>query len=455
MKTTWIIQNEQNQHSAYIKLVEKIDKQQNISVYYKGTIESMLLEFFSKTSKYKYTWKRATFKALLIHLYNQKCYALLRDYKSVEVLHKMSAFGDRMLRNVEDWENEYITKEGQLSALLKHSFTRYETPVFLENSFYGFEKKYMLWYIQLGKGKSIKELSQMPVQLTSKMAHEFRNAPAFLSANEALRFAQAIGYGASDKIAKVIALSELSVIKEGEEIFWAIVIMFLAKETSLKTQDINKVVDYLAFKYRENKLFSMKNRSFKALVKQAEDWYKRDFVNKTGELLEWKEVGVKPLYVEEFVDNKKVVYKTVELVNSIELFEEGNAMEHCVADYDHDCVDKKCAIFSLQKEVEGKTIERLATLEVELPSYELGEMQAKYNEFPEDKTIDLINKWIDTSEVKRKADEFYERPNVNQAEARAIGREIVNRERDSDSVMMTIKIILWLTYFILKFLLRD
>ena len=262
--------------------------------------------------------------------------------------------------------------------------------------------------------------------------------------------------GASIETAKNIAISKLSFINEAEEVFWAVVVMFLAKEAGLKTNDINKVVDYLAFKYRENKLFSMKNRSFKALLNQAEDWYKRDFVNKTGELLEWKEIGVKPLYVEEFVDNKKVVYKTVELVNSIELFEEGNAMEHCVADYDHDCVDKKCAIFSLQKEVEGKTIERLATLEVELPSYELGEMQAKYNEFPEDKTIDLINKWIDTSEVKRKANEFYERPQVNQAEARAIGREIVNRrEKDNDSLMMTVKIILWLTYFILKFLLRD
>ena len=57
----------------------------------------------------------------------------------------------------------------------------------------------MLWYMQVGSGKSIKQLSQMPVKLTSKMAHEFRNAPAFLATNEALRFAQALGYGATAK----------------------------------------------------------------------------------------------------------------------------------------------------------------------------------------------------------------------------------------------------------------
>ena len=455
MKTNWNTENEQNQYSAYINLVEKIYKENNGNARYTGTIESMLREFFYKTSKYRYTWKRETFKALLIHLYNQKCYALLRDYKSVEVLHKMSGFGNRMLRNVEDWKNEEITKESQLSALLKHSFTRYETPKFLENSFYGFEKKYMLWYLQLGSGKSIKQLTQMPVVLTAKMAHEFRNAPAYLSTNEALRFAQAIGYGASVKIAKMIALSDLSIIKEGEELFWAIVIMFLAKETSLKTKDINMVVDYLAFKYRENNKFSMKGRSFKALLRQAEERSKKDFTIQNGEFLQWESIGVTPFYKEEFINNKKVVYKTVELLNSKELYEEGEAMHHCVAEYDHDCVDKKSAIFSLQKEVEGKAVERLATLEVELPAYELGEMQAKYNEFPEDKTIDLINKWIDTSQVSRKPNETYERAYVNQENARAIGREIVNREKDSDSLMMTVKIILWLTYFILKFLLRD
>ena len=39
MKTICNIQKEQNQHSAYIKLVEKINKQNNKPVYYNGTIK--------------------------------------------------------------------------------------------------------------------------------------------------------------------------------------------------------------------------------------------------------------------------------------------------------------------------------------------------------------------------------------------------------------------------------
>jgi len=103
---TWNTENKENQHSAYITLVEKIYNENNKPTHYKGTVETMLREFFSKTSKKKYTWKREVFKRLLIHLYNQKCYALLRNYSYVAVLHNMSGFGDKIVRNIEDWKNE-------------------------------------------------------------------------------------------------------------------------------------------------------------------------------------------------------------------------------------------------------------------------------------------------------------------------------------------------------------
>ena len=159
MKTNWKTQNVENRQSSFIQLVEKIDRENNKPTRYKRTIETMLLEFFGKTSKKRYTWKRETFKRLLIHLYNQKCYAILRDYNSVEVVHKMSSFGNKIVRNIEDWKQEGFEKEEQLKSLIQHCFAIYEIPAFLESSFFRSDKKYMLWYIQIGRGKSIKELS--------------------------------------------------------------------------------------------------------------------------------------------------------------------------------------------------------------------------------------------------------------------------------------------------------
>ena len=391
---------------AYVELVEKIYREDNTPMRYNGSIESMLREFFSKTSKKKYLWKRNTFKQLLIHMYNQKCYALLRHYNSVEVLQRISAFGNHVSRPIEDWENSSGNEEVQLNTMIRHCFATYETPEFLERAFYSSEKKYMLWYVQLGKGKSVKHLSNMPIRLTNKMAHEFRNAPCFLNVNQALRYAQAIGFGASTKIARLIAYSRLSVIREDQEDFWATVVLFFSKEIDLNVDvnEVDGVIDYLTHKYREEAAFSMKNRTYSALLSQSQEWHRLVYQQERAHRYSWKSSGIKPLYVEEVVDNKAVVYKTEELLSSDALFDEGYAMQHCVSEYDEDCEEGRCSIFSLRQEVDGEPMKRLVTLEVELPSYQIVQAKAKCNQEPDYKSMELINHWIDHSQLRRKAE---------------------------------------------------
>ena len=408
MKTNWNTQNKSIKPSAYLTLVEKIYKQRNKPTRYNGSVESMLREFFSKTSQKKYLWKRRTFKELLVQLYHQKCYALLRNYNHVNVLHNISSFGNLLVRPIGGWKNNCSEPEEQLKALVQYCFTLYDTPKFLENAFFGSEKKHMLWYVQLGKGKSVKSLANMPVELTSKMAHEFRNAPYFLTISEALRYAQAIGFGASTKVAKLIALSRLSVIREDQEVFWASVVQFFSKEVDLNVGQLDSVVDYLYHKYREDSSFSMKNRTYNALLGHSEEWHRIVYLKEKEQVCDWKSSGIKPLYVEEIIDNKKVIYETKELLNSGELFDEGNAMQHCVAEYDDDCVAEQCSIFSLRQIVEGEPIKRLATLEIGLPSFQIVQAKAKCNQEPDSKSMELINHWIDNSQLRRKAKEVYQ-----------------------------------------------
>ena len=103
-----------------------------------------------------------------------------------------------------------------------------------------------------------------------------------------------------------------------------------------------------------------------------------------------------------------MIYETKELLNSGELFDEGNAMQHCVAEYDDDCVAEQCSIFSLRQIVEGEPIKRLATLEIGLPSFQIVQAKAKCNQEPDSKSMELINHWIDNSQLRRKAKEVYQ-----------------------------------------------
>ena len=444
MKTNWNKQNIKYGESSYLKLVDKIEKQKNKPTSYKGTIETMLLEFFGKTSKKRYTWKRETFKGLLIQAYNQKCYALLRDYKSVEVLHNISAFGNQTVRDFLNWENNSFNKEKQLKSIIRYSFALYETPAFLENSFFGFEKKYMLWYIQLGKGKSVKALSQMPLSLTNKMAHEFKNAPDIFEANQALRYAQALGFGASIKTAKVIGFSRLSIIIDSEEKFWVTVVQFFAKESELQVKELESVLDYLMFKFRENQSFSMKGRTKKALLNQAIEWEREVYRKEIGEILNWETSGIRPLYIEKIENNKKVVYKTVELRNSIELYEEGNEMHHCIAEYDIDCVDGESAVFSLRKETEEEPINRLVTIEVCLKEKQIIEAKAKFNEEPNNIALNLIELWVNNSQLNKVKEMIVEAPNQQELNVQNV---TIN---DEYNVIVIVKVIFWIIYFIAK-----
>lgn len=451
MRTNWNTVNIENRESSFLKLVEKIDKAKNKPTRYKGTIETMLLEFFGKTSKKRYTWKREIFKRLLIHTYNQKCFALLRDYKSVEVLHNISAFGNQLVREVESWKRQSFDKEEQLRSLIRHSFALYETPIFLENTFFGVDKKYMLWYIQLGKGKSIKDLSQIPVNLTNRMAHEFKNAPAFFEPNQALRYAQALGFAASLKTAKTIGFSELARINKSEEKFWVTVVQFFAKETEVKAKDLNTILGYLMFRYGENKLFSMKGRTLNTLLQLATEWQRNVYKNEIGEVLYWEKSGIAPLYKEQIENGKKVVYKTVELLNSMALYDEGNVMHHCIAGYDEDCKDGLSTIFSLRKSIGNEISTPLATIEVGLSEMTIIEAKAKFNQEPDNKSLELIDLWVKNSEIKG----GYE---VAEYEIENNAVAIENRQyttADDYDVDKVVRVIFWILYFIIKAILLS
>lgn len=453
MKINWNTQNKNLKQSAYIALVEKIYLEQNTPTRYNRSIESMLKEFFSKTSNKKYLWKRETFKRLLVHVYNQKCFALLRCYDSINVLHNISSFGNVTVRPIEEWKKISGNNNDQLSSLIRHCFARYDVPNFLEQVFYTSEKKQMFWYVQLGKGKSVKNLSNMPVKLTSKMAHEFRNAPSYLTVNEALRYAQALGYGASTKVAKLIAFSRLSIIRNEDEAFWATVVQFFSKEENLEVNELNSIVDYLTFKYRENSSFSMKNRTYKSLISQSEEWHRNVYLKQNGENYSWEPSGIKPLYFEEIVDNKKVVYKTEELLSSAALFDEGNAMKHCVAEYDEDCLEQSCAIFSLRKEVKGEPIKRLVTLEVGLLNFEIVQAKAVCNQEPDKKSLELINYWVNNSQVKQQVVEEYQQVQPL-AYQRMVERRQINERQEYNSALM-IKVFFWILYILFRIMMMN
>jgi hypothetical protein len=329
-------------------------------------------------SAQKHTWKRDMFRRLLLLMHAKKCYAVLRNPGFIEVLANISAFGNKTVQPAEAWVKDSLTAEGQLASVIRHCFAKFEVPEFMEYVFAEGNKVHMLWYIQLGRGDSVQQLSAFPAAFTKAMAHEFRNTPKQFTVLQAIRRAQALGYSANAKVAEAVAWS--SAIEDISNAgFRVAVLRFIAKANEgIAFDKLQQVIEYLVVMHRENAAYSFKGRTLTSVARQAAAYHAELAKRLAAENYDdWEPCGIANFEVTE----ESAVYKIVQLTNSEALYEEGHEMSHCVAEYADECAAGSTAIFSLRKfikEGDGYTI--LATLEVQLPAFDIVQAKASYND---------------------------------------------------------------------------
>lgn len=388
--------------NSFEALVERLYHEQPTLQGYEGTLESVIRTHFAQMSAQSHTWKRDTFRELLLLMHAKKCYAVLRNPAFIEVLANISAFGNKMVRPANNWVKDSLTAEGQLASLIRHCFAKFEVPEFMEYVFAEGNKVHMHWYIQLGRGDSVQQLSAFPVTFTKTMAHEFRQTPRHFTVHQAIRRAQALGYGATIQTAEAIAWS--ATLEEiGNPTFRSAVIQFIAKvKETVAFDTLQQVVDYLVHMYRQDSSFSLKGRTWAALSRQAAAYH----IELAKRLAAESYSGWEPCAINDFEFKKgSAVIRIVQLTNSEALYDEGHEMAHCVAEYDEECAEGTIAIFSVRKFTKGtEGYETLATLEVQLAIYEVVQAKARFNAMISKEAHKHITQWA----IKEKLSIDYE-----------------------------------------------
>lgn len=360
---------------GFAAIVERAYRQPQGFAPTTNTIEGVISRFFAVMAQG--SARRDAFKELLLHVYSQGCYQMMRNPEYIKVLANMSVFGNKMVRPVHAWKKQGFEAESQLASLIRYCFARYEVPGFMEFVFSGENKVHMLWYVQLGRGVSVQDLSGFPVKFTKRMAHEFRLTSGNFTVERAIRRAQALGFGATPDRADAIAWTALSD-GFGDENFRTTLVKFFAgvKEHAGFDQ-MQVILEYVFTMHEANKSFSMKGRTWAALARQSAEWMREMAKKKAAaNFNDWK-----PATIQNYkVQKGESIMKIVQLTNSEALYEEGYEMSHCVADYEQDCYDGLSAIFSL-REFKGHddSFDILATIEVELYDMSIVQAKAKYN----------------------------------------------------------------------------
>ena len=312
-------------------------------------------------------------------------------------------------RPIEAWRPGGETAVLLFSSLAHHLLARYPVPpVLLSAWFRGADRparQGQAWFRHAGLGRSLRTAG-FPIRLTRGMAHEFAHAPADLSIESALRWAQVRGLGGAGDLARAVAATRLGREFDHDE-FWVSVALLFVNTPRLDLGVIDPIVEYLhdqRFGYHRVIVgedtevhleppepdFAVKGRTVASLTKRVEQWRTERRRRETRRrIYRWERSGIGE-YRGQAGDGRSWTVR--ELLDGDGLAEEGKAMQHCVASYVGRCLKGASTIWSLGLEGdEGR--ERLVTIEVNPQNREVLQAKARCNEAPDEAARIILSEW--------------------------------------------------------------
>jgi hypothetical protein len=340
--------------------------------------------------------------------------ALLKEDALVKGLVLISLNLPKAIRRVDTWQPKSHNPQRLFGELLRHLFTRYPVPTFLDSAFLETDPLYADWFIHLGQGGSVRHLPQCPINMTAKMMHWFMQTPPQYSVPEALRYAQIKTMGGCERLVKTVLGSKLGQSFDHDD-FWETVIRFFVQNPMMALKHVQPIVDYIHHvKYTEqiaygadyNSVtmppeqphFTMKGRTVLALLRVVEDWHRTMGAYwKKGKEMEpktWQPASFKNFQYEEggAHDTRKIYYIR-QVTSSLELRYESRVMKHCVYSYTSDCLSGRTSIWTLLLADTDGFPDKLLTIEVSNPTKSIMQIRGKLNRMPTIVEMKIIDQW--------------------------------------------------------------
>ena len=339
----------------------------------------------------------------------------------IEALALVAAHAPSWLRPVEDWKPNTHSAPRQFASLLRHLFVQYDdVPVFLDVVWFSGRTKQAAerrrWYLHVGRGQNIRHCT-LPVVLTKKMAHHFMHAPNDVSVEQGLRWAQVLGLGGDERLARSLFGTRLTENFEHDD-FWVSVIRWFITNPMLDRAHVGPIIDYLHFQrfvpehvyvapgHREETAppqpnLSMKDRTPESLLRRVNDWHRSLASDNRIQVRQWQPSGLKGYeFIEGSTENRNLKCWTIrELVSSKALVTEGRQMRHCVATYASSCARGQCSIWTMEVEsLEGIT--KAVTIEVRNSARLICQVRGKANRLPTEKERQVIQRWAENSGLR-------------------------------------------------------
>ena len=302
-------------------------------------------------------------------------------------------FQTAWVRNLDSWEPSGKARSAVFRSLLEHLFSRFKTPKFLWSVFEDAHLGHMSIVVHLAGGGSLYEKvlsKEFPVPFTRKMCHEFLQTTSEYSFLAAIRRTQVKAYGGTQQLfrAWMATVFGRTLYSAPEEEFWGTVLQFFAKNPMMEMSQIGPLNDYIEYRRRRDKSFSMKGRTVMALLRDMTEWH--------GDLAKQRAIkgetfipsGFKEGIYETKDADGRIVWTVQEILSSKGLIEEGRALRHCVASYSYKVEKKYTSIWSLRANGD-----RALTLEVDNQNRLVVQYRGKFNALPKTPEYRIVLRW--------------------------------------------------------------
>ncbi len=322
----------------------------------------------------------------------------------IEGMSELARHHNDWIRPVENWRPKTHNSRRQFGSLARHLLAKYDVPPFMDAVWLlGDRQEARLrqaWFKHIGVGHNI-WTTDLPVNLTKKMAHVFLHAPAYQTVDEALRRGQILGLGGDERLVREVIGTRLGASFENEA-FWSTVIHFFVNHPFLDPDQVGPIVDYIHNqKYVPQEIvgpggviehgnppqpnFAMKGRSVNKLVRLVEGWHRRLGKETRIPNKQWSPSTIFPFNLTEKKGGAgvEVRWSIQELLSTRELTAEGRVMHHCVGSYANNCQRGKTSVWSMQ--VEDTEGVNLRVMTIALKNRNISQARGKYNALPSGK----------------------------------------------------------------------
>lgn len=308
-----------------------------------------------------------------------------------------------------------------LEDLLQYLFVKYSMPAFMNKAWQTNNHKHLMWFIQMGKGQSVRDVKDFPANMTSKMAHFFMQAPPYYSIDKALFYGQVCGWGGNDALCDQLQGVALQHIQNDGDFLRQVVQFFAQYPNLVENNKVALVINFInVYKYQgqrvyirekgivdrpaANPKFSLKGRTEKSLLRIISEWQRSMKLlaeNFNGLLTYWTIREIPDF--EYWSESQKCKYKITQLINSYELWQEGNLMRHCVGSYAQKCMNGNSSIWAMTKVNKQGEETKCVTIELCREGV-VREVKGKQNRTPIESEVKVIREWTNKVDISLSID---------------------------------------------------